>query len=235
MSTLSRIFLVITICFTSFSWGQELEAVTEILSKVEARYSNSDQYTMEVLYQYFEPSQGEKAVETMEGLIIKDGSNYYSKIHNTETVFINTDYIKINHDEKAVLYGLMDMEQRPSPVELSKLSAYFTSAEVFQKGDIARFELLFKESNMVPYRKMALTVNLKTYEILKQELFLIAGQQMPGGQNPLARTSDGIVSVSFKEIPFSKKDSKRFLISDYIQKGAQVSLSKKLATYSLYQ
>jgi len=220
------------------SWigqAQELEAVTEILSKVEARYFSSETYNLEVLYEYFEPSKGDLSIETMTGQIIKDGSNYYSRIQNTESLFIDSDYLKISHDEKAVLYGSIGQGERPSPVELSKLAEYFSSAQVFQDGDIASFELMFKESQMIPYSKMVLKVNLKTFAILKQELYLIAGQHMPGGQNPLAKTEEGIVSVTFKERPYSKELSKRFLISDYIKKGPQISLSKKLATYQLYQ
>ena len=215
--------------------AQELEAVTEILAKVEARYSANEAYNLEVLYQYFEQDNMQQAVETMEGQIIKEGPNYYSRIHHTETVFIDSDYLKINHDEKAVLYGSIDPSQRPAPVELSKLSAYFSSAEVYEKGEVTRFELLFKEAQMIPYSKMVLEINLKSNTLLKQELYLLAGKQMPGGQNPLAKTTAGVVSISFTEHPFKEEHRKHFLISDYIKKGPQLSLSKKLATYSLYQ
>ncbi len=235
MILIKRYLLVVVIGFSWVCEGQELEAVTEILSKVEAQYFSNNAYNLEVLYEYFEPCQGTQAIETMEGQIIKDGSNYYSRINHTESIFIDSDYLKINHDEKAVLYSAIDAEQRPTPVELSKLAEYFISAEVFEQGDIAKFVMMFKKSNVIPYSKMVLEINLKTFTIQKQELYLIAGQQMPGGQNPLAKTSEGIVSITFKERPFTKDLSKRFLISDYIKKESEVSLSKKLTTYSLYQ
>lgn len=235
MRSLTKIALFVAICLTASVQGQDLEAVTKILEQVEARYFNSEHYTMDVLYEYYEPGTSSEAIESMEGLIVKDGSNYYTRIHNTETLFIDSDYLKINHDEKAVLYGLIDQNQRPAPIELSKLAEYFTAVSVSQDGDISRFELQFKESQLIPYSKMAIEVNQNTFEIVKQDLYLIEDRQMPGGQNPLAKTNKGIVSISFKEKPFSQAHANRFLLSDYITKGAQVSLSKKLATYSLYQ
>lgn len=229
----TNFFIVLTILLLSLSINaQDLEEFKELFLKTEAYYKNSDMYSLKVTYQFFEEGNVE-ALETMQGVIKKKGTDYYSKIGPTEFVYLGQVFLKINHEEKAVLYSKIKDKKTQTPVEVTSLLGYFKKATVVKNKETYTCILTFKKLAILPYKKMILVIDADNYTIIKQELYMLPDKSFPL-QGSRDKTKAGKVVINL--IPQHKKQNfaSVFNLSNYIVGNDEVRLSNKLSTFKLY-
>lgn len=229
-------FIIVFLIITLYSFciqAQDLTEVKELFSKTEAYYKNANEYSLKASYQFFEEDNS-KATETLAGLILKNGTNYYSKIGPTEFIYIDDNFIKINHTQKAVLFSKITDEKTKTPVELSSLLKYFESVSISKNKGMVICNLLFKRLNNLPYSKMILFLDANDFSIKKQELYMLSGFVYPW-QNNRDITKAGKVVISLNKQTTDTINSSIFNIANYIKGVKEISLSKKLVGYTLYK
>jgi hypothetical protein len=211
----------------------------KILGKTESFYKDADSYALKVVYEFFEKENASVALETIQGAIQKKGTNYYSKIGPAELIYLDDVFLKINHDEKAVLYSKLpdnsdNKTKIVTPVEITSLLGYFDCIQVMEENKTFICDLSFKKIDMLPYNKMVLVIDKNTYAIKKQELYMIAGKTYPGMAASTQKTLAGKMVITFTTLNKGSVAPTLFKKSNYIIEGRAVSLSNKLASYKLY-
>jgi len=147
--------------------------IKEILTHIQQEVSTND-FKVNLKYQLFKGVDGEKSLESFDGIYLKSGVNFYNKIKNTETIVGNDFMVKINHDQKAMLYDNFEIDKsKPTDMlNLTILLKNFESPSVQDLGETWKCEMTAVEYSQMPYSKVVLFVDKKTYRIKKQILFL---------------------------------------------------------------
>lgn len=235
---MKHFFIFIQILFVFSAAAQktqdDTERFKELFSKTENYYKNTEAYSLEVLYQFFEDGKHLEATETMSGAISKKGDNYYSKIGPTETIFLEDSYLKINHDEKAVLYSKTQDKKGATPVEVTSMLGFFEEIQIMEKNGNYVCDLSFKKIDIMPYKKMVIVIDADTYAIKKQELYMHAGKSYPGMTAGNQKTVAGKMVITFSAMTKKEGVSSHFKKSNYLIEGNELTLSNNLASYKLY-
>lgn len=236
MKHLLYIFIFCFIPFLGFSQkASSGNSIDSILKKVQEVYNTNNSISLSVNYTLFKNEVSIHTEESFDGLIVKDRQNYYSKINNTEFIQLSDNYVKINHDEKAMLYAKgTSNSDSSSPLNISGFINFFKTADVTETSDLFVCELISKDITMLPYSKVVLHINKKDYSIKKQILYLIKPMSFANNDN------EKEISNPRLEITFSELDSKKvipnslFNISNYVDVSkSDVKPSNKLETYQL--
>lgn len=236
MKTLRSLLLACLVMFLcDVAVGQQESEFTELLSSIEKRYKTLEAYSIKTVYQYSLAEDRKKVLENMDGVIHKGEGNYYSRIDKTETIFIDQSFLKINHNQRAVLYSGFVNGQRPNPLEFSRISDYFCQIDKEVEGDLIRFILHMDPAAKVPYKTIELVVDPITKQLKAQHLLLKPGQQTPSFDPNASTTQEGVISIYFEEFDQPNYPKKIFELDNYLVVSDEVSLAKNFATYRLYQ
>ena len=166
----NKLFLMLVLIFGLQVHSQNIK---EILTHIQQEVSTND-FKVNLKYQLFKGVDGEKSLESFDGIYLKSGVNFYNKIKNTETIVGNDFMVKINHDQKAMLYDNFEIDKsKPTDMlNLTILLKNFESPSVQDLGETWKCEMTAVEYSQMPYSKVVLFVDKKTYRIKKQILFL---------------------------------------------------------------
>lgn len=231
-------FLLFFIIIQSFSsgicWGQDgIPRFMEIFQKTEKFYKERTTYSLDVTYQFFDSKQLKTATETLTGRIEKKGTNYYSRIGPTEIIYLDDIFLKINHEEKAMLYAKVPNKKMTTPVDITALADYFKTATIKQKGNFIFCNVTFKEKSNIPYTKMLMVLDSKNYSIVKQELYMLPGFKYPSQAAANKKSTEGKMVIIFSPTN-ARNGINVFDISNYLKNTSKISLSSKLSSYQLY-
>ncbi|WP_378175194.1 hypothetical protein [Aquimarina sp. SS2-1] len=150
----------------------DLDKAKVIIEKVKNFYDNQSKYQVNVNYTLFDGLESTSILESYEGVIVKNDQNFYSKIHNTESLQISENYVKVNHDEKAVMYGKADEKNKPTTaLNLELLFRNFNKAIIKEKEALYIIEMMAPSISQSPYRKVVLKITKNDFRLEKQILF----------------------------------------------------------------
>src|SRR5690606_15952270 len=214
-------------------FSQDNQYFMEVLSKTEEFYKSSQSYSINTKYEYYESQNASKPIETIEGFIFKNNTNYFSRIGTTDFVYINDIFLKFDHAGKAVLYSKSDSKESFMPIELSSMLANFDKIVASKNKHELIFNLSFKNEINIPYNKMILVFNNKTFEIKRQELYFIENQKFPWSYSSGKPINNAKMIISLtpsdKDYPLSL-----LVLSSYISNTNTPRLSQKFSSYKLY-
>ncbi len=232
----NTIYFILSLCWLMALplAAQDLEQMKNLFAQTEQYYQNAEQYSLSVSYEFFEDQNPQQAVESLSGRILKKAGNYYSKIGPTEFVYIGQSFLKINHQQKAVLYSALAEEKALTPVELTSLIEHFEKAELRETSNSLICELKFKTNKIIPYEKMLIFLDPNSYAIQKQELHLLPGRSYPGQANR-SKTVAGKLVIEFTPDLVQNTDTDLFVLSNYLRLGDEISLAKPFSSYQFYQ
>lgn len=229
-------YAIIYGCFLNVAvFAQNKEAdIKTILDKVAKVYSTPN-YSFNMKYELFKNSTESTVKEYYTGKTIKEGDQYYSKIHNTETIQLSNRFLKINHDEKAILYSEEALPTNTNPLaEIATLFNYFDKTNIKEESHVYICEFIAKERSVLPYSKAILFINKLDYTILKQVLYL-ASQNSTTDKDGNVKLSNPRLEISFSN--FSTKDtntSQVFSLVKYVTINKDiVKPSSKLMAYQV--
>lgn len=154
--------------------GQEsgIYRAKAIIHKVKDHYETQAQYNVAVKYAMYDGYEGALVLETYDGVLVKNNNDFYSKIYNTESLQLASHFVKVNHDEKALLYGKVNGESKKNNgLNLEILFQNFNKAIVKEKEASYLIEMMAPEISQSPYGKAILEINKSDYSLKKQVLF----------------------------------------------------------------
>lgn len=141
------------------------------LKKVRAQYDNIESMQLYTHYMLYKGHYSDSIQTEYNGMYFKQNHDYYRKIQNTEIInsVSNHIYIKINHDQKAILisdpvnYSAVDFD-------IKKTFKQCKDILVKEKGNNNVITLLIKNKTDIPYSKIEIEIN-KNYYIKEIALF----------------------------------------------------------------
>ncbi|MDY8138482.1 hypothetical protein [Aquimarina sp. 2201CG5-10] len=159
--------------------GDNLNRAKEIINKVKQFYDTQLSYNIEVDYTLYEDYKSSKTMESYKGVIAKEQESFYTKIHQTETLITPSDFIKVNHEEKAMIYGVSEKEkqQKIAGLNIEELLQNFQKAEIQEEDSLYRIELTSTPITGSPYGTAILEINKKDFSLIRQTLFFL--QKVP--------------------------------------------------------
>lgn len=232
----TALILFITFNFVSIEnclAQEDILRFKEIFSKTEKFYKERSNYAQDVTYQFFDLKNPTIATETLRGSIEKKGDNYYSKVGPTEFIYLDDIFLKINHEEKAVMYSKVPNKKMVTPIDITALTDYFETVKISDKNNSILCEVVFRQKSNLPYTKMVIVLDSKNFSIIKQELYIIPGVSYPSISAGNRKTTEGKMVISFSPSITSKKTDV-FNKSNYLKNTSKISLSNKLSSYQLY-
>lgn len=163
---------ILTLIVFILSIQIQAQSVKEILEKVQQKNAVFN-YKVSLKYRLYKGLSGDKILEEFNGVIIKEGTRYYNKIHHTETIMTKKFFVKVNHDEKAIIYAKKTIKKQTDNItDISKLLTHFENPNVKTKDEFWVVEMLTKEYSPLPFSKLVITINKKDYTVKKQVLIL---------------------------------------------------------------
>jgi len=236
MKKLLHITTVVLLFIGQYIQAQDLEAFKDAFAKSATYYKTQPHYILNVSYAFYEDTAKQSPDEAMDGRVIKKGADYYSKIDQTEFVYVGGTFVKINHQEKALLYGKNKQEAPVTPIPIDQLLALCKDAkQITQAGNLV-FDIALQPQFGLPYSSMRLELDKDTYAIQKQEIYLAAGQAYPwqGLRSKVSETPAKMV-ITLTEVPFNEEVSQEvFQLTNYIRQGRELRPAQSLTAYALY-
>ncbi len=227
---MKNIFIIIFFFFISFSNAQTAK---ELINKVLKVYRTSN-YKVDVTYALYKGFDKE-VIEQYKGKYIVTHDSVYNKINHTEIVITPNFFVKINHDEKAVIYNKIENKsKKESYLNLDKLLKNFEKPEVINKGNQWQIKMTTKEFSQLKLSRLTLLINKKSYRVEKQILILSVLTNFSKNIYDKDDFSLPRLEISFGEYQkLNKLDLEIFNEKNYIINNKNISLSNKLKNYKI--
>ncbi|WP_408030543.1 hypothetical protein, partial [Tenacibaculum xiamenense] len=87
-----------------FSIGYSQDA-QEIMREYVALSKKNSEYQVNLTYKIYKGHESQTAFETKQGVLYKKGLASYSKVAEAEILSTSTNYVRVNHLERAMLVG----------------------------------------------------------------------------------------------------------------------------------
>jgi len=216
--------------------AQDLDSFKESLIKSSSYYKVKNDYVLEVDYSFYKDKNQSIPDEIMQGSMVRKGSDFYYKVDQTEFIFTQGDFVKVNHQEKALLYTRSSStpSQVSDPLQIEGLVNICKDVTQIKDGDLEIFDLSFHPQLGIPYKRVRIILDSTSHAILEQEIYFFEGRAYPWHKlGDKISATPGKIVIKLKETSMSA-DNSLFKISNYINKGAKVSLSEKLKGYTLF-
>ncbi|NQY06561.1 MAG: hypothetical protein HRT68_10350 [Flavobacteriaceae bacterium] len=226
---------IILLLFVGFSLtAQDQEKFKEILTKTKAVYKNKQAFEFDMNYTLYKASDLNKAQESYSGVYAKKGDNTYSKIGAVEYLQSNSEFVQVNHEEKAMLYTKnSEYAAMQDPLNLDSFFDFFGKVSVKETATGWTCELSeLKGVSQLPFAKMEITID-KNYQIRKQCLYLVQAMEfIDKGKEVL---EPAILEIKFSGLKAFSSEA-QLKLQEYIQKsGASVKPTGKYKNYELVQ
>jgi len=202
--------------------GCDLKEAKIIVNKVKTAYDTTSQYSVDVEYTMFDGADSTNILEQYSGTMIRRNNDFYSKIHHTESLQIANEYIRVNHQEKAILYAVQKEQNTAiTGVNLEGLFKNFEKATLTENSSGYKITFMAPPISQSPYNVVVLEIDKHKYRLKKQTLFF-------SGQIPI-KTASGVEKDSNPRLEivfnnFSTKetiDTSRFQLSSYMNKKSK--------------
>ena len=220
------IVLVVFFCIkTVWVFGQkniESNTVEDIIKKSHDMYANLQRFRFEADYKSFGSYDDTEILENYNGKMIRDNKQVYLRINNT--IFLNSQgkNLKIYGDEK-VIEAYKEVKQdviEQSPIFITEMLNHYKHKDFEETSGHFICTLQTGYLTQMPYGKIVIYVNKKTYAIERQIFYMLA-------KLPYVSNKTGERKIGNPRIEIELKNFKT-TISD--QELNQISLSNYVKT-----
>lgn len=209
------IFTLVTFLFFSATYAEEAK---EILKKMQAVYSKTENLEYNCRYELFKGHQSQDVVSGYDGYLYKNKQQVYQQIDQAILVYGSDFFVKINHNEKAVLIDKQQIFQSVDS-DMEKALSECRTIEMEDKGSFYILTLTMKSISQLPYSMVKLQIAKKSYFLTQMDLFY--SDQTDFSENSKVQDmSQPHLKITFSDISLSPKDHKDLLnFSKYIVKN----------------
>ncbi len=211
------------------------QSVHKVLSGMKAVMMSDKGVQMNLTYSLYKGKETNKPIEQYQGKLIQFKKSTYLKIHETETVYNNSFFVKVNHNEKEMIYRNTQSKQvLNNPMDLAQILNYFESGELQDKGTYWEFNLIPKSSNLFPISKMTFQVHKKTHLPIKQIYFYAPLVNLSQDTQKESKNQSRL-EIVFSDHKKGVGSNKERLKKEYYIKlnGNQTVVANRLSNYQL--
>jgi hypothetical protein len=230
MKTFKTTILLIFVCAIGIAQNDSLQ-IKELFSKSQKFYESKTAYQMELEYVMYKSSTENEQLEYYKSRVIKNGNDFYTKIHNTEFIEVASKSLKINHDEHAVLLAKREFKVNSIGVidNILKLLPKFKSYSVVETNEGFRCQFIAHEVTQLPFAKAIISFN-KDYSLKKQVLYL--SNALPYVENNKNVFKSPRLEINVSGVKDYVVDEK-LKLSTYLKNNNKNLLSDKFSKYQL--
>jgi len=231
LSVVGALFLMLLL--SSFQQDDKLKLV-ELLQEAKQWYLPSLSYEIDLRYKIFKEHTNTAPEEEYNGKIVVSKNRLYNRLHETETIQVGKDQVRINHIEKAILHSEAPAQHSLDVVNLEKFPKAFESVKITEEGKYIKCVLISPKVTQMPYSKVEIYLTKKDKKMHKQVLYFLHKVNYTKSTSDETFTSTPKMEIVFSE---SKKiaDYSIFNIAKYIQLNSEQKFvpSKEFKTYSI--
>ncbi len=224
--------LLVLMVFATFQI--QAQTVKEILKKIENKFESKKQYKIKADYTLYRGLIGTQKLIEYKGELIFNKPVKYNKINKTETIVSKNSYIKVNHEQKAMVYSnSKNFTKQSQELDITSLLKTFNTGKLTQDAQNWICELLPKKYSPLPYTRISLIIDKKTL-LLKKQVMLLKNKFN------YSKTKEKEMDYMRLEIKFhpvsalTKEDFKTINIDRFVKKQSKkVTLTDKYKNYQL--
>ncbi|MGH2665720.1 hypothetical protein [Flavobacterium sp.] len=236
MTYKNKIFSVIFFFLFSILYGQGEMTALDVLKKASNSYNKKEYVSFSTRYILYLDYTTKKAYEQYNGVVLKKNGINYFKIKDTEFVSFKDCSLKINHEEKALIFQKSAGAAQESPMSISN---YLKGFDVkFLNSDKDYFVCELKPAgkfSQIMLRKVIVHIKKADYSISKQIIYFIEKMETKNAKGKVIGT---IPRLEITYSPRAKNDKTDNLLikkeNYFIEKDKKIILSKRIATYKLF-
>ncbi|WP_435261220.1 hypothetical protein [Tenacibaculum sp. nBUS_03] len=128
------------------------------------------EYQVTISYNIYKGFDSNTPHDRVSGVLYKYQENTYSNLGEAEIISTNSNYIKINHKEKAILLTKPLTNASQYDINLVELYKYLNVRLVKETGSFFRLEFTPKGITQLPFSSLVIDLDKKTYLIKRQLL-----------------------------------------------------------------
>jgi len=168
------LFLLFTTLMVSGQGSNDKKKIMDLFLKSQKVYENNTVFKLDLNYKLFTTYKSNAVSETYDGVLFKNGEEYYSKIASTEFIKIGSISLKIDNASK-----LIELSSENSKIQLNDLydlNSMVSNFDVFELTSNADFwicSLTAPRITFVPYGKVVIHIHKTKHTISKQVLYLL--------------------------------------------------------------
>ena len=223
------IFTFLSLLLFSASYAEDAK---EILKKMQAVYSKTDNLEYKCRYELFKGHQSTDIVSSYDGYLYKNKEQVFQQIDQAILVYGSDFFLKINNNEKA---ALLDKKQIFQSVDgdLDQALSECRSVEMEDKGTYFDITLTMKSISQIPYSMIKLRIEKKSYYLTQMDMYY-SDQTDFSEDRKVQDMSQPHLKITFTDISLSPKDHKDLLsFSKYIVKNGKIETLNE--TYKNYE
>ncbi len=220
----------------SFSWGITAQQgeMKSLLKKVADFYTNSGEYYIDINYKMYRGLTGNQVTESYNGVLIKKGAFYKMEVLGTEVLQFGDEKLILDHNNKLISYA-KDKTQNPAELitNMNTFLQYYNEYQILDKGSnwVCEFVSSKKNIQQLPYGRVLLYVNKKTYALARQELYFSSVVPFKG-KNGDTEYDYGRLIITLENS--LKKNTEITSLEDYIKSNSEGKIELREA-FSAYR
>ncbi len=223
---------ILLLCLITLSGAQnDALEIRDLFLKSQKFYESKDAYLLDIEYTLYKSETGDDQLEHYLSETIKNGQDFYTKIHNTEFVELGNKSLKINHDERAVLIDKRESKVASIGVidNILAILPKFKSYKVTKNNDGFKCEFTAHDITQLPFTKVIIYFN-KDYSLKSQILHLT--NALPYVENDKNVYRSPRLEIKLSAVKQYITDEK-LKLTTYLKANDLARLSGKFSKYQL--
>ena len=217
--------------FLIFSFVSKAESIESVLKKVQAVYS-SNKMSYKMVYSLYKGHQSNIVHSSYQGELKMKNGQVYQKIKNTEFIYGNEFFLKINSEEKVIVLSKANSSFK-SDVNIELPLKECISNVLKDMGSYYSITLKLNPISSVPCSVIKMRVDKKKYTILRMDFYYSSLQDFSTSYNETDMHQPHL-KVEFSDINLSPViNSKFFELSSYIE--IDKTILKPTGVYSPFE
>lgn len=145
----------------------------DVILKMQAVYGKDVRMEYNATYELFKGHKSNTVENTYKGYVYRDKSSTYQKINETEFVYASDYFLKVNHEQKAMV---LERAQKNInlDIDLDKSLKECSNVSMELVGNYYQVTLIFKPGSSSPFSVVKLRIDQKSYHLLQLDLYYTA-------------------------------------------------------------
>lgn len=215
---------------------QAQKTALEVLEKASEKYNKETYVSYSSTYKLFLDYTTQKVHEQYTGRVLRKNNTTYVKIKETEFLTFDDCVLKINHDQKALIYQKKEDANEEVPFSLSGYLKGFQVAFGEQSKDYYICEIKPPKISQIMMSKAIVYIRKSDLSLQKQKIYFVEKMESKDSNGKIILTTPRL-EIEYLEKP-KKNEEDDFLVtkSNYVKESRnELQFSKRLATYKLYK
>ncbi len=210
--------------------------ITNLLTQSQKTYNITPVFKLSTKYTLFANYTSEEEIESYRGKLVKNKTEFYLKVQNTEFINLKKINLKIDHESKLMEISSSEKTTLLPGSDIKEIINNFNSFQLDSNENFWICILSTPEISFIPYHKIIIYIDKKNLTIHKQEMYFLNKQPHKNKQGKIRYEFPRLeIEFSLLENNISSFEDK-FIVENYIQyRGNKTIPSKQFHQYKIVE